>query len=270
MDKHAVLLKLSALRHRLVDDVAPAYSQRGKDFGQERFSAWRREIDRFLDENFPGKRKALEEKLTHYAYTLGRDETDYSFFMRYSGNPSIAFIDSLEIDIKNDEVNFETAESSKEVKIMNENNNSRVFIVHGHDETMKQKTARLIEKLGFKPIILHEQANKGQTIIEKIESYTDVGFAIVLYTEDDLGNHKESATRGDLKARARQNVIFEHGYLIAKLGRSHVVPLIAGKIEIPSDISGVVYIEDRNWELNIAREMHAAGYKINLNLLFED
>lgn len=33
-----------------------------------------------------------------------------------------------------------------------------VFIVHGHDEEAKAKTARFIQKLGFKPIILHEQA----------------------------------------------------------------------------------------------------------------
>jgi predicted nucleotide-binding protein len=53
-----------------------------------------------------------------------------------------------------------------------------VFIVHGHDEEAKVSTARFIERLGFKPIILHEQASSGKTIIEKIEEYSNVGFGL--------------------------------------------------------------------------------------------
>ena len=58
---------------------------------------------------------------------------------------------------------------------------NKVFIVHGHDEAAKFETARFVEKLGFEPIILHEQVNSGQTIIEKIENNTNVGFGIVLF-----------------------------------------------------------------------------------------
>ena len=67
---------------------------------------------------------------------------------------------------------------------------SQVFIVHGHDDLAKIETARFIEKLGFKPIILHEQASSGQTIIEKIENYSNVGFGVVLYTPCDIGAKK--------------------------------------------------------------------------------
>ena len=83
----------------------------------------------------------------------------------------------------------------------------KVFIVHGHDEAAKEAVARVLTKLGLIPIILHEQKNAGQTIIEKIENNSDVGFAIILYTECDEGRQKGES---EYKSRARQNVVFEH------------------------------------------------------------
>lgn len=90
---------------------------------------------------------------------------------------------------------------------------NKVFIVHGHDELAVQEMARTLEKWGFEAIILHEQADQGLTIIEKIEKYTDVDYAVVLYTECDYGRAKETPQENE-RYRARQNVVFEHGYLI--------------------------------------------------------
>lgn len=145
---------------------------------------------------------------------------------------------------------------------------TRVFIVHGHDESAQNKAARFVEKLGFEAIILHEKASSGRTIIEKIEHYSDVGFAIVLYTPDDVGNVKSGTE--NLNLRARQNVVFEHGYLIGKLGRENVSALVDGKLELPNDISGVVYIsldEGAAWQLQLAKEMKQSGYSIDMNKL---
>lgn len=141
-----------------------------------------------------------------------------------------------------------------------------VFIVHGHDEEAKTKAARFVEKLGFKPIILHEQASSGKTIIEKIEEYTNVGFGIVLYTPCDTGGKKESVPI--LKDRARQNVVFEHGYLIGKIGRKNVCALVKGDVETPNDISGVVYVhmdEASGWHLKLAKELRSSGYEVDMN-----
>jgi predicted nucleotide-binding protein len=145
---------------------------------------------------------------------------------------------------------------------------TEVFIVHGHDETAKIKTARFIEKLGFTPIILHEQSSSGRTIIEKIEQYSNVGFGIVLYTPCDLGCKRSNEQ--SLKPRARQNVIFEHGYLIGKIGRENVCALFKDDVEIPNDISGVVYVkmdEDDAWHLKIAKELKSSGYEVDMNKL---
>ncbi len=145
---------------------------------------------------------------------------------------------------------------------------NEVFIVHGHDEAAKNKTARFIEKLGLKPIILHEQASGSKTVIEKIEAYSNVGFGIVLYTPCDIGAKKEEKL--NLKSRARQNVVFEHGFLIGKIGRENVCALVKGEIETPNDISGVVYVkmdDEDAWHLKIARELRNSGYEIDLNKL---
>ena len=143
---------------------------------------------------------------------------------------------------------------------------NEVFVVHGHDDAAKVNVARFLERLKLKPIILHEQPNSGTTIIEKIEKYSNVGFAIVLYTQCDVGGKDANS----LLPRARQNVVFEHGYLIGKIGRSNVCALVKGEVETPGDISGVVYtVLDANeaWHYKLAKELRASGYSIDMNML---
>lgn len=159
----------------------------------------------------------------------------------------------------------QTNNSQKETKITHEYDKSKVFIVHGHDNEAKTEVARFIEKIGFEPIILHEQANSSKTIIEKIESYSNVGFGVVLYTACDVGAKQSESS--NLNNRARQNVVFEHGFLIGKLGRKNVCQFVKGDIETPNDISGVVYIsmDSRSWQIELAKEMRASGYSIDMN-----
>jgi predicted nucleotide-binding protein len=146
--------------------------------------------------------------------------------------------------------------------------NREVFIVHGHDEAAKLAVDSFLKKLDLIPIILHEQSNKGRTIIEKFEEHSDVGFAVVLMTPDDVG-----ASTGDKenpKPRARQNVILELGFFLGKLGRKHVCSLYKEGVEIPSDYKGVLFIPmDKNdgWKLSLAREIKAVGMKIDMNKL---
>ena len=170
---------------------------------------------------------------------------------------------SLLAEAKEIIVNPKTTEISKSEPL----DKSKVFIVHGHDNEAKLEIARFIEQMGFEPIILHEQASKGMTIIEKIEEYSNVCFGIVLYTPCDIGYDKDKET--EKMARARQNVVFEHGYLISKLGRNNVCALVKPSVETPNDISGIVYIPfDSNggWKIPLAKEMKSSGYEIDFNL----
>jgi predicted nucleotide-binding protein len=140
----------------------------------------------------------------------------------------------------------------------------KIFIVHGHDEAARQTVARFVEHIGFEAIVLSEQANQGRTIIEKIEAHGDVGFAVVLLTPDDLGGKAADS----LRPRARQNVLLELGYFIAKLGRDRVCTLAKGDLELPTDFAGVVWEHLDNggaWKQALARELKATGYSIDWN-----
>ena len=144
-------------------------------------------------------------------------------------------------------------------------NKRKVFIVHGRDNETKQEVARFIEKVGLQSIILHEQASAGMTIIEKIERYSnEADFALVLYTPCDHGRGVHE-TKVPARNRARQNVVFEHGYLMAKLGRENVCALVKGEIETPNDISGVVYVgfdSQGTWKTEVSKELTACGYSL--------
>jgi predicted nucleotide-binding protein len=140
----------------------------------------------------------------------------------------------------------------------------KVFIVHGHAGEPREAVARFLDRMDLEPIILHEQANQGNTIIEKFETHADVGFAIVLLTPDDFGG----ACGGAQHPRARQNVILDLGYFIGRLKRGRVCALKAGDIELPSDILGVVwtaYDVGGAWKIALAKELQAAGYEIDWN-----
>ena len=144
----------------------------------------------------------------------------------------------------------------------------RVFVVHGRNDGIKHSVARFLEKLDLKPIILHEQPNKGRTIIEKFEAYADVGFAVVILTPDDEGKLRNE--KSDPRPRARQNVVFELGFFLGRLGRDRVCPLYLGSPELPSDYQGVAYqpINDSGaWRMELAREISAAGIDVDLNRL---
>ena len=145
-------------------------------------------------------------------------------------------------------------------------NTKEIFIVHGRDNEAKEMVARFLTRLALTPVILHEQPNQGRTIIEKFEQHAQVGFALALLTPDDVGALRDN--RNDLKPRARQNVVFELGYFLGRLGRNRVCALTKGNVEIPSDYDGVVYIslDDGGWKIDLIRELKNAGFEVDANL----
>ena len=156
---------------------------------------------------------------------------------------------------------------------------TKVFIVHGRDDKPKLELARMLEKLGFKVIILSEQPDKGRTIIEKLEQETiDIGYAFVILTPDDVGMERglfekmsaepEKYRDVGLCYRARQNVALELGYFVGKFGRNRVCCLYKGNVELPSDIHGVLFKKFNETVeecyKGILDELKAAGYEIKM------
>jgi predicted nucleotide-binding protein len=143
----------------------------------------------------------------------------------------------------------------------------KIFVVHGHDGGIRETVARYLERLQLEPIILHEQPDQGRTIIEKFLDFADVGFAVIILTGDDQGaaRGRKSATP---RPRARQNVIFELGFFIGRLGRERVCALYEEGVEIPSDYEGILLVPldgTETWKLRLAKEMKAAGVPVDLN-----
>ena len=142
-------------------------------------------------------------------------------------------------------------------------NNKNIFIVHGRNEMAKLSLANFLHSLELNPIILHEQANRGRTIIEKFEENANLaGFAFVLLTPDDIGGENKES----LRPRARQNIILELGFFMGVLSRERVCCIYRRSVEIPSDIYGVVYLLyneriDECFHL-ITRELKHAGYNV--------
>jgi predicted nucleotide-binding protein len=142
----------------------------------------------------------------------------------------------------------------------------RIFLVHGHDAEAREQVTLFLEKIGFDVVALDEQHNAGKTVIEKFEDNTDVTFALVLLTEDDVGGKRAD----DLRPRPRQNVIFELGFFIGRLKRERVCALRRGDVELPSDISGMVWLSfDGRWKRDLANELEKAGYPIEWRKLVE-
>ena len=121
------------------------------------------------------------------------------------------------------------------------NANKNVFIVHGHSLERRGELKEFLHGLDLHPVILDEQDHMGKTVIEAFEYYaTTCSFAFVLMTPDDAPGQVNVS---EPRRRARQNVIMELGWFMAHLGRERVAILYQGAPEIPSDISGVLYLE---------------------------
>ena len=151
-------------------------------------------------------------------------------------------------------------------------NEKKVFIVHGHDHDLKIELEVFLTHIGLKPIILHREADKGQTIIEKFETNSDAAYVFILLTPDEIAytidQVKVPESERKKEFRARPNVIFEFGYFVAKLGRNRVCTLHKGDVTIPSDLSGFIYkqvnkdVEEIGFAL--IKELKAAGLKLEI------
>lgn len=205
-----------------------------------------RPTDLFLNDSFILKISERVLKYKSYTDLLAEINTDSLNNLNKLNEKSISLLQSVEY-----------RDNNRQKK--------KVFIVHGHDDSLKNEISAFLTNLELVPIILHEQANMGKTIIEKLEYYTDVDYAIILYTPCDIGGKKDE----EQNFRARQNVVFEHGFLMSKLGRNNISVIKKGNVELPNDITGTVYVDGKsNWQSNLVKELKSAGFDIDVNNVF--
>ena len=238
--------------------------------GSPEFGRWRRNAEVAIVNTFGRESSHVADfKNIRFTLTAFRSGTPASRFqaaymrgLESAASVLESMLDEIEEYWEEDNQSSEVADS----EVKTPKSTKKVFIIHGHDESARETVARFLEKLELEPVILHEQPNKGRTIIEKFVDYADVKFAVVLLTPDDVGAIK--GKHADLRPRARQNVVFEFGYFIGRLGRESVCALVKGEIEKPSDSDGILYVpsdENDGWKIRLLRELKAAGFEVDAN-----
>lgn len=147
--------------------------------------------------------------------------------------------------------------------------NRKVFVVYGHDNNARTQLEAMLRRWDLEPLILDQLISSGQTIIEKLEEYTQqANFGIVLATPDDIGYPKNDESKKQY--RVRQNVVLELGMLLSRIGRDKVAILLsqAEDMEKPSDIDGLIYIPFKDnveeTKLSLAKEMQNNGYALDI------
>lgn len=147
--------------------------------------------------------------------------------------------------------------------------NRKVFVVYGHDTNARTQLEAMLRRWDLEPLILDQLISSGQTIIEKLEEYTQqANFGIVLATPDDIGYPKDDEAKKQY--RVRQNVVLELGMLLSRIGREKVAILLsqAKHMEKPSDIDGLIYIPFKDnvedTKLSLAKEMQNNGYTLDI------
>lgn len=234
------------------------------------FKKWKRDVAVTLHQIFGESSTQLAE-FENISYTQKRlscnsgipsHECSYSIGLITAQAVLCSMVEEAEdFYLKDSEVS--SSIGSNKVKLQT---NNKIFVIHGHDSGTKEAVARFLSQIGLEPIVLHEQVSRNQTVIEKFEGYTNVSCALALLTPDDVGGL--APPQNDLNPRARQNVIFELGYFIAKLGRKNVFSLKKGDLEIPSDYKGSIEIQFDNghgWKLELMRELKEIGFNIDAN-----
>jgi predicted nucleotide-binding protein len=240
------LLRLGSGMYKKIEN----FIKQADEYNEEwQIKTWQQRVGVFLREAVGGE---AEGKFSHLS--VG------NLFEGFSRQ--IGYLEALLVRAEKEE-RYEVIEQSGKRKI--NLSNKKVFIVHGHDNEAKETVSRFVEKIGLEALILHEQANRGQTVIEKFETHSDVIFSVILLTPDDKG--AAITELENMKFRARQNVVLELGYFLGALGRKRVCALYKGDIEIPTDIQGILYIKmdsEGAWKNKLAQEFVHAHIEIKL------
>lgn len=225
---------------------------------------WKTRVKNIVDKSMAPESPAVKMALTAIRISTsgnGFDEFERakSTLVKALENTRNALVEDIYGELKEEE-----SENS------NPTLSNKVFIVHGHDSEFKADVERFVHEIGLEPVVLHRQADAGNTVIEKFEENSDVGYAFILLTPDELAMTVDQIDIPDenkvTEYRARPNVIFEFGYFIGKLGRSRVCCLHKGAVSVPSDLAGLIYkkvdgsVDSQAYA--IIKELKKAGYNI--------
>jgi predicted nucleotide-binding protein len=141
-----------------------------------------------------------------------------------------------------------------------------ILLIHGRDAGAKESVLKFIGQLGLRALTFQEEPNGGRSIVEKFGELSNSQFAIILFTPDEIAVSRDRSK--EKQVRVSQHVMFEFGYVVAKLGHRRVCALYDEGVEIPPEASGITAIPmdfRGGWRLLVAREFKQAGVDVDLN-----
>ena len=153
--------------------------------------------------------------------------------------------------------------------------NKNVFVVYGHDAAMRDEVQALLTALGVPWVVLAREAHTGQTVMEQFErEAARCEYAVVLCSADDEGRRLPAPggpAAAALRPRARQHVVLELGYFLARLGRQNLFVMHSAEaLEQPTDFVGVTYETydaAGRWQARLAAELRRAGLYLHETVL---
>ncbi|MCA8162503.1 TIR domain-containing protein [Burkholderia cepacia] len=111
----------------------------------------------------------------------------------------------------------------------------RVFLSHGRSKDWMDVQRHIEKEVGLDTLELAQEASQGQTVIEKLETNSELcDSAVIVMSGDDSDAAGQS--------RVRENVMHEIGFFHAKYGRSRVILLHEEGVSIPTNLAGIVYV----------------------------
>lgn len=135
-----------------------------------------------------------------------------------------------------------------------------------HEQGILLEVAKIVEDCKMEPIRWNQSPSifeAGKCTLENLEDMIhkrNIDGSIFIYSSDD-----KTWYRGKDVGRPRDNVIFEHGLFSGKLGRTKSIIIKYGNVELPTDLSGITYIDFsdgkktkgeidlRNWLINLQK-----------------
>ena len=258
---------IQRLRNAL--EKIPELKQLG--FDAPRFKKWHRDTETAIKHTFGEDSTPIKDfrKVDYLGaarfIAVDSDRVNHEAYLRGVDNAT-AVLESMIDEVEEYWDDESPRSGSSNTKRVARRSGNDVFVIHGRDNEAKEMVARFLEQIDLNPLILHECPDGSRTLIEKFEQHADVGFAVALLTPDDVGSLR--GDEDDLKPRARQNVIFEFGFFIGRLGRKQVCALKQGTVEIPSDYAGVLYIDLDSvggWRMKLIAELKKAGFDVDAN-----
>ena len=243
------------------------------------FKSWRNDSIRFLQKVFGEESheahtfENITFFITYITYDIFRDgwkehilNEKYNF--KKGLRTAIFYLKNFESEILHDVDIEEREQNDLNNSSHKESHKKNILIVHGRNDGVKDKVANFISKLGIEPIILNEQLNRGRTLLEKLEEYSDIKAAIIILTNEDTGNYSGDS---EYEKKARENLIFEAGYFLGKLGKHNMIVIAEQGVILPSVLEGYTYFTmdmEEKWKEDLAKKLKSMKrFSIDMSVL---